>query len=165
MAEVSPRRCPISRKPQILGVISFYRCAECGRILYYFDDESRIDLACCSRKMTEMVPEKAPNAFTYEILGGFDNNAVSVRWTCENPQWILLRGFVTVTQRLIAIQKKPPVIFPLADEDAYAYCGREVCQKCMYKCKKGFVLYILAKDDCLYSLPLDEMASYFKVIS
>ena len=39
-----------------------------------------------------------------------------------------------------------PLLFALADEDAYVYCDKDVCLECTFMCKRGFVFYVGVED-------------------
>lgn len=98
----------------------------------------------------DALPEGA--ALTYRIVGGYDANAVEVRWTLpphatgptgESLQlsWVMLRTFTGLQVKYPLPGKRPPLVFALADEDAYVYCDEPQCRECTFRCKQGFTLY------------------------
>lgn len=124
--------------------------------------------SCCGEVMTLLLPQPlSPDGLglevDYKVTGGFNQSAVEVTWNPEhgNPEWMMLKTFTGGYLKYIASGKKPPVVFPLSDEDAYVYCDREVCQQCVFRCKLGFVIYAYFGARGLFELPLDKMAKYF----
>jgi hypothetical protein len=103
----------------------------------------------------------------YKIVGGFNQNAVQVFWTTklpeDKPEWILLKTFTGSYVRYLTAKKIAPMVFPLADEDAYVYCDNAECRRCVFRCKRGFVLYVYFKSKGLLEIPLDRIADYFDV--
>ena len=90
--------------------------------------------------------------FTYKIVGGYNNNAVQVRWhiapDCIDPsgqpvalRWAALKTFTGLQVKYPTVGKRPPLVFALADEDAYVYCDEPVCKECTFRCKQGLVVY------------------------
>ena len=102
----------------------------------------------------------------YTIVGGFNNNAVRIFWKSADftlkPVWVMLRTFTGHYTKYPGAQKYPPLIFPLSDEDAYVYCDRPECERCVFRCKKGFIAYVFFADIGLVELPLDKISDYFK---
>ena len=102
----------------------------------------------------------------YKIVGGFNNSAVQVFWKTETPQerpeWIMLKTFTGGYIKYVGEKKNPPLVFPLSDEDAYVYCDRQECERCVFRCKLGFVLYLYFVWQGLVEVPLDRMSEYFK---
>ncbi|MGN0959399.1 MAG: hypothetical protein ACI4OC_01490, partial [Coriobacteriales bacterium] len=49
---------------------------------------------------------------------------------------------------------RSPLIFALADEDAYVYCDKAQCQECIFMCKRGFAFYAFFPEAGLVRLPL-----------
>lgn len=161
MAGYGPRRCKLPRKPAApLWRLEFYYCEKCGNSLWSAAPASAP--VCCDRAMAILEPEPDNGKYAYEITGGFDRAAVLASWTGEPPQWLLLHTFTGFYLRAVAPGAKPPIAFPLAGEDAYAYCGREICEKCLYACKKGCSLYAWEGGGKLVIIPLDQIGAYFK---
>ncbi len=159
----SPFRCKSPRKPAcLISGASFYRCAGCGKIYYELPGGVSTHSVCCGSKMSLLEAKPAPEEFSYQIVGGFNNNAVVVHWREQKPAWIALKTFVGMYFKIVPEKKRSPVIFALADEDAYAYCGRKVCRKCLYGCKKGCELYFYLEDN-LFIMAMDQIDPYFQV--
>ena len=96
-----PRRCKDTRKPlekQCPDVI-FYRCPECGA-LYPVTGGTNLEekeILCCGKKAERLFPEEADSTrdvmdITYQITGGYNDNAVRVSWKMKpygrHPEWI-----------------------------------------------------------------------------
>lgn len=99
----------------------------------------------------------------YKVVGGFNHSAVQLFWAApeDRPLWVMLKTFTGGYFKHVPSQKAAPLVFPLSDEDAYVYCDRPVCQQCVFRCKKGFVLYAWVEGTGLVELPLDKMQGYF----
>ncbi|MEE0705949.1 MAG: hypothetical protein UCH28_06145 [Adlercreutzia sp.] len=91
-------------------------------------------------------------SLAYRIVGGYDANAVEVSWSipaalaeaAERPVrlvWVMLKTFTGLQVKYPLPGKRGPVVFALADEDAYVYCDEPVCKECTFRCKQGMVLY------------------------
>ena len=52
-------------------------------------------------------------------------------------------------------KKRSPLVFALADEDAYAYCDEDPCLECIFMCKRGFVFLAYVEGFGLVRLPLE----------
>ncbi|MPN48296.1 hypothetical protein SDC9_195903 [bioreactor metagenome] len=112
----------------------------------------------------ERLPEQSSDkvvsriALSYEVVGGFNANALRVYWTTSSkegtPRWLALKTFTGLQLKYVIPGKKPPLVFAFADEDAYAYCDEDPCLSCTFHCKRGFVLYAYLEDCGLVSLPL-----------
>lgn len=183
----SPLRSKLSRKPWIKhAALHFWHCDQCARLLHEYlgedqtPDPSEISgeistapPSCCGHPMRILHPQATdgtPNGtigalgVDYEIIGGFNNNAVKVHWNrlaVHRPLWIALQTYTGVYLKHIGQAKFPPVIFPLSDEDAYAYCDKAVCEQCYYCCKKGCVIYVYTDEGTLISVKMDKISQYF----
>lgn len=168
---VSPLRSRASRKPwpQEPGV-TLFRCEACGRLYQIFqDDLPQQNPLCCSITTKQLVPQPVQTAtsslrFDYKIVGGFNANAVQVFWETTSafvkPEWFMLRTFTGWYIKFVTPEKKSPVVFPLSDEDAYVYCDREECIRCVFSCKKGFVLYAYC-ENTMIEMPMGKVSDYF----
>ena len=177
-----PLRCRALRKPPLEGPEPrFYRCPRCGRVYFpLFSDappsaspvagtaEAGERAPACCGADTQPLPCRAPMEFpdlrlSYEIFGSLNENAVRAFWDCDNwkekPQWIYLRSFSGGQLKYVAARKRSPLLFALADEDAYAYCDKDPCVECTFRCKRGFGLYYYFRDRGLIYLPLDRMSA------
>ena len=145
----------------------FYLCKSCGRILYSMGDsdscgEARIQ--CCGRPMEQLrqqdkrvLPPEC--GLDYKIVGGFNNNAIKVSWSPADPafqpKWIFLKNYTGGQLKFIPKEKRSPAVFPLADEDAYAYCDEDPCLECVFCCKFGFSFFVYFEQFGLIALPVD----------
>ena len=161
---IGPRRYLASSKPRIERVpVSFFRCPVCGTVLRGTLLAGKdCELFCCGEKAERLIPRPAEElpedvGLSYDIVGGLNENCVRVFWTGKSPDWLYLETFTGGTHR--DIKKRPPAVFALAGEDAYAYCDKDPCEKCSFRCKNGFVLYAFFEGLGLYSLPLNQIAA------
>lgn len=170
--EFSPLRSRASRKPwPECPDIVIYRCDTCGGLYQQLGGGGERGPACCAAAMTRLVPlgeTDLPGGLSvdYRIVGGFNNNAIQVFWTAPDPgprpEWIMLRTFTGGYLKYMSPQKRPPLVFPLSDEDAYVYCDRPECERCVFRCKKGFEIYYYFSGLGLVELPVDKVSEYFK---
>lgn len=93
----------------------------------------------------EKSPADGQAQLRYRLTGGFDSAALEVSWeTGEGaaaPQWVALKSYTGIQIKYPTPGKRPPLVFALADEDAYCYCDLDPCQECVANCKRGFLLY------------------------
>lgn len=54
------------------------------------------------------------------------------------------------------------MVFALADTDAFAYCDEDPCLECVFRCKRGFVIYIYEEETGLVEIPLDKMNAHWE---
>ncbi|WP_309419346.1 hypothetical protein [Telmatospirillum sp.] len=172
--EYGPLRSRASRKPwPECPDIVIHRCRHCARLYQDLGYEKPADkLTCCGSPMERLEARNLENSpheisINYKIVGGFNQNAVQVLWnTGDNnphPDWIMLKTFTGSYIKYLTDKKIQPVVFPLSDEDAYVYCGRHICQQCIFRCKKGFVIYVYFNHGVLFEIPLENMDDYFKI--
>lgn len=181
---ISPTRTKATWKPGVSDEpIAFFRCAICGAILTSVDGSkgarltgnsrrpiaelpyapTNLSLSCCGaamERLSELSHDNMPTCIniSYEVVGGFNNNALRVFWATSGkegiPRWFALKTFTGLQFKYIIPSKKPPLVFALADEDAYAYCDEDPCVCCTFHCKRGFVLYAYVENMELITLPL-----------
>ncbi|MCM0759860.1 MULTISPECIES: hypothetical protein [Sporomusa] len=171
--EFGPLRSRAARKPwPECPDIVICRCSHCGRLYQGlgYDVPSQAP-ACCGASTEQLKPlhlgDVSPAIHVdYKIVGGFNQSAVQVFWETQqpedNPEWILLKSFTGGYIKYVAARKRPPLVFPLSDEDAYVYCGRSTCQECVFRCKRGFIIYLYFKKQGLLAVPLEKLSDYFK---
>lgn len=171
----SARRCRDTRKPREGDCpdVVFYRCETCGKLFsltkgFSWQEKAieDIEITCCQKKVLRLLPvslEAAGDSLkvSYQITGGYNDNAVRVSWKASSPQaepeWIYLKTFTGGYLKYVAEKKRSPMVFALADTDAFAYCDEDPCLECVFRCKRGFVLYVYGKQSGLIELPLDKM--------
>jgi len=163
---IGPRRYLAAAKPQIdRPPIRFFRCSSCGTILRgTFPADSDCRLSCCGQNCEPLVPiseEMLPEcrSLSYDIVGGLNENCVRAFWQGKNPDWLYLETFTGGQQMFLKSKKRPPAVFALSGEDAYAYCDKDPCVKCSFRCKSGFVLYAYFEGEGLYALPINQIAA------
>lgn len=166
-----PRRCRDSRKPRAgeCPEVVFYRCRVCGALFPVTggrasEDEDK-EIFCCKERAERLEPLDQEEAgeklkVTYQITGGYNDNAVRVSWRASSaefkPEWIYLKTFTGGYLKYVAEMKRPPMVFALADTDAFAYCDEDPCLECVFRCKRGFEIYVYGKAG-LIRVPLDKM--------
>lgn len=165
-----PRRCRDTRKPlacQCPDVV-FYRCMECGALFPVTGGKEleKKEISCCGKKASRLEATDAQKVssqiqVTYQITGGYNDNVVRVSWKCvspkEHPDWIYLKTFTGGYLKYVSEEKRPPMVFALADTDAFAYCDEDPCLECVFRCKRGFIVYVYDSRAGLIEIPLDKM--------
>lgn len=170
--EYGPRRSRTTRKPSIqCPDVVFYRCAKCGMIHQRVGrGETRPEMVCCGEVMAELKPtpvkELGPEIrITYQIVGGYNDNAVRVSWELEKPcrlEWLYLKTYTGGYMKYLIPGKRPPMVFALADEDAFSYCDESPCLECVFWCKRGFTIYGYVQGKGLVEAPLDKATAYWQ---
>lgn len=171
------RRCRDSRKPHLdqCPDVAFYCCDHCGAVYTVMGLKlQEKNLTCCEEQARHLVPislEEARQACPelkaeYKIIGGYNDNAVSVSWErfdkSLKPDWIYLKTFTGGYLKYLSAQKRPPMVFALADTDAFAYCDADPCLECTFRCKRGFEIYLYFPNIGLVMIPLDKMSPYWQ---
>ena len=168
-----PRRCRATRKPSVqCPEVVFYRCKSCGMIHQRIGrGQSEALVTCCGERMEVLTPvpvtEIRPGGdITYQIVGGYNENAVKVSWKFIDPgqelEWLYLKTYTGGYMKYIIPGKRPPVVFALADEDAFCYCDEDPCLECTFWCKRGFIIYGSVKGLGLFEAPLDKASAYWQ---
>lgn len=169
---VGPLRTKATWKPRTCDTpMAFYQCPECKTIYTMHDSYEEItapgsgrdkmlnpplngpaEAPCCCGKPTERLPfldaEEVEETFemNYKIVGGVNMNAIKVSWFTKNsklkPRWVTIKTFTGSQTKYIMPDKFSPVIFALADEDAFTYCHDNPCHECVFRCKSGFEIYM-----------------------
>ncbi|MEI3324217.1 MAG: hypothetical protein V8R44_02700 [Eggerthellaceae bacterium] len=121
--------------------------------------------SCCGKPMERIELVDAADVedrfkLTYQILGGMNNNCINVNWrsidsTCK-PRWFGLKTFTGMQHKYVTPKKWPPVVFALADEDAFAYCDKNPCVQCTFRCKREFEIYAYVENIGMVVKHLDE---------
>ena len=166
--EISITRSHSTMKPRVTDAsLAWFECAESGRVYLGVGDRTPSSVSDNWRSPVNELPyrvfESSPsssesgfqrietkkdselNLLNYQILGGFNNNAMEVYWNTNEESgellWVALKTFTGYQLKYVTVGKKQPLIFAFADEDAYAYCDYSPCKECVFRCKHGFVLY------------------------
>lgn len=190
----SARRCRDTRKPREKECPEtvFYRCRACGALfLVTTGGEAQEqtegpeaadspagtggrEIICCGQRAEKLVPASPESSgdflkLSYEITGGYNDNAVKVYWRAAAPQykpeWMYLRTFTGGYLKYIRDTKRSPLVFALADTDAFAYCDEDPCLECVFRCKRGFVIYVYGSETGLIAVPLDKMNAQWQSAS
>ncbi|MEA5002509.1 MAG: desulfoferrodoxin family protein [Christensenella sp.] len=162
---VYSRECTISHSPGYRTQEPiFYRCSVCGTVVVRI---SPLDVAstdsqggghCCDQPMErlEICPDTSPDAahgMRFCIFGGFANNTIRIEVDGGNHpmgedhciEWIYLRTFQGGQMKVLPKKKDSAALFAMAEEDAYAFCDREICrmgwETCHFQCKRGHIAY------------------------
>lgn len=156
------------RKPSVeCPPIRFFKCEKCGNLLNTMNAQGGVP-SCCGETMHELVPHQADEflpeiKLSYMIFGSLNENAVKAIWDCENynekPVWVWLRTFTGGQLKYTTKRKRSPLLFGLADEDAYAYCDKDPCVECTFRCKRGFGLYYYFEKRGVIYVPLERMCA------
>lgn len=172
-----PRRSRATRKPSVhCPETIFFRCPRCDRLVQRLDwgEDDGGGLSCCGEPMERLTPlpvQALPQdvRLGYRIEGGYNDNTVLLLWDIARSdcrlEWAYLRTFTGGCLKYPPPGKCPPMIFPLADEDAYAYCDQSPCLECVFRCKRGFILYAYLSGVGLAELPIDRMNPYWQTVS
>ncbi len=99
----------------------------------------------------------------YRIDGGLNNNCIVFTWEIDEPEtysltWICLKTFTGMQIKYLTPKKRPPLIFALADEDAFAYCDKMPCEECAFRCKSGFFAYVCISGLGIVKIPIDRVS-------
>lgn len=99
----------------------------------------------------------------YQINGGFNNNAIYFKWHIADRQkyqltWVALKTFTGMQLKYVMPKKYSPLLFALADEDAFVYCNKTPCEECAFRCKSGFVFYANIKGLGIVRLSVDRIS-------
>jgi len=170
-----PRRCRDTRKPPAnqCPEVSFYRCETCGGLFpaIAVPPPGETEILCCGSKAVHLVPESPDLVndkihLSYRITGGYNDNAVEVFWEALKPEympeWMYLKTFTGGYLKYLPKTKRPPLVFSLADTDAFAYCDEDPCLECVFRCKRGFVIYSYSRETGLTAIPLDKMTAQWQ---
>lgn len=101
-----PRRCRDTRKPRAdqCPDVVFYRCRSCNSLFPVTGGQALLEkkILCCNEEAERLAPTDAQGAkelleLSYQITGGYNDNAVKVSWKTKRqecvPQWIYLKTF------------------------------------------------------------------------
>lgn len=162
---IGPLRCLSACKPRVQRApLSFFYCSHCKSIFRSWTQPDFHHLQCCGSPLKPIQPQPLLAPFedislTYSIEGGLNENCIKVFWQGQTPCWLYLETYTGGQQIWLDEKKRPPAVFALAGEDAYAYCDNDPCEKCSFRCKNGFVLYAFYTELGLFSIPLNQIAA------
>lgn len=172
-----PRRCRDTRKLPLDQCVEvrFYRCKRCGAVFHETGIKlEEKHLTCCGEetelltgRSLDQAQELCPKVMIdYKITGGYNDNAVQVFWNQTEanirPSWIYLKTFTGGYIKFLSNAKRAPMVFALADMDAFAYCDKDPCLECTFRCKRGFEIYAYIESIGLIQISLDKMSPYWE---
>jgi hypothetical protein len=152
--QFSVTRAKTRRKPRLLRrELDFYQAAQADQLVLALTqplDKTALTKVVVNQDETD---EQA-HQVTYQIFGGFDHNAIKINLAqidqAEHTlDWVGLMTFTGFQFKYVKPGKQE-FIFALADEDAYAYCGKDPCEECVFKCKNGFKIYLHCQQHGLF---------------
>ena len=125
--------------------IEIYHCAECGGYLTGWTNSDMLP-QCCGKEMEAVssIPNEQLDSslqLDYKIRGSLNNNCIVVTWGKVKPEWIMLESFRG--SQFFYVENSYKEVFALAGTDAYAYCDKDPCKECSFRCKRGFAIYAL----------------------
>lgn len=169
-------RCLISHRPPFrTNEPLFFRCNSCGTVYVVNSSGERLnttpEVRCCGNDLHALATSQDPKAmedhrFDFVVFGGFDRNAVRITVNGgthpmeegHRVEWVYLRTFQGGQLKYLPEKGRSIASFAFADEDAYVYCGRNVChmgrEHCQFECKRGMVLYAYCSIHGLFRLEL-----------
>ncbi len=163
---IGPCRYLASAKPLMQRPpVSFFRCGKCGTVFTGdIPEGGSCNIFCCGEPLEKLLAQQAEdmppeNSLSYDIVGGLNENCIRVFWKGQAPSWIYLQTFTGGQKMFIKKTQRPPAVFALAGEDAYAYCDKDPCIKCSFRCKSGFVIYGMYENKSFFMLPVNQIAA------
>lgn len=172
-----PRRCRDSRKLSLdeCVTVHFYQCKNCRSIIHECGPGIKAkSYACCGEEMIlltgksleEIKAEHPQVQIDYQIVGGYNENAIRISWNQKDlsarPEWIYLKTFTGGYLKILQQTKRPPLVYALADTDAFSYCDESPCLECTFRCKRGFEIYAYIEQAGLIQISLDKMSPYWE---
>lgn len=164
--KIGPCRYLAAAKPRMgRPPVRFFRCGGCGFVLSgTLPEGASAALHCCGKAMEPLVfapvsDLEEGSSLSYDIVGGLNENCIRVFWQGRRPDWLYLETFRGSQQILLDDKKRPPAVFALAGEDAYAYCDKDPCVQCSFRCKNGLVLYAWYEGLGGFSMELNQIAA------
>lgn len=117
------------------------------------------------KKAERLVPGEADSVrdvmdITYQITGGYNDNAVRVSWKMKpygrHPEWIYLKTFTGIFKICNGRKTFANGICP-GGYRCFCYCDEDPCLECVFRCKRGFIIYVYDRQTGLVAVPLDKM--------
>lgn len=170
--------CMMSRLPPYrTGEPEFFRCSVCGMVQVRLRLVSSASTAageaggCCGQAL-EQLPVCGDEAVAAEhrldfcVFGGPAHNSIRIELAegahpmeeDHRIEWIFLRTFQGGQMKYLPQKKASAAIFSMAEEDAFMFCGRDVCrmgwEHCAFQCKRGHIAYAYCSRHGLFKLTL-----------
>jgi hypothetical protein len=173
---IGPTRTKATWKPRVTDTpLTFLRCEHCGRVFLQQDSATPIEnpgkgrdrisvlpfepptgpVTCCGEPMqpvpqVEWADVRDRIDLEHETLGGVNSNAMRIHWEVIEegcvPRWVCIKTFTGHQTKYITPDKKSPLTFAYADEDAFGYCHDNPCRECVFRCKSGFEIYVYVEN-------------------
>ena len=141
--------------------IDIYHCSCCDSYLTgWMNTAPGAVPQCCGVPMETVKPipneELEPGKrIKYQIRGSLNNNCIVVTWGSIRPKWLLLETFRG--SQFVHLDRGYKEVFALAGMDAYAYCDKDPCKECSFRCKRGFALYAFLPGIGVVERPIDQI--------
>lgn len=169
--------CMMSRLPPYrTQEPEFFRCPACGMVQVRLRPAGSLASSdeagsCCGQvlerlnlcKDTELLAE---HPMDFCVFGGPAHNSIRIEVAegvhpmgdDHHIEWIFLRTFQGGQMKYIPQKKASAAIFSMAEEDAFMFCGRDVCrmgwEHCAFQCKRGHAAYAYCSRHGLFQLTL-----------
>lgn len=173
---IAPTRTKATWKPRVIDThLTFLRCETCGRVFLQQDSATPIENPGKGRDRISILPFEPPTGpvsccgepmqpvpmvewdevrdridLEHETLGGVNSNAMRIHWEVIEegcvPRWVCIKTFTGHQTKYITPDKKSPLTFGYADEDAFGYCHDNPCRECVFRCKSGFEIYVYVEN-------------------
>ena len=159
---VSPTRYIGRGKPRRTRKdIEIYCCSECGTYLTGWTQNNTAPQHCSNamRKVEPIPNDQLDPALQidYKIKGSLNNNCIIVTWGRVRPEWILMESFRG--SQFFYVENSYKEVFALAGTDAYAYCDKDPCAECSFRCKTGFAIYAMLPGIGIVKREIDRISS------
>ncbi|MDD9146946.1 MULTISPECIES: desulfoferrodoxin family protein [unclassified Sporolactobacillus] len=147
----------LNKRPELISADPhFFVCNKCHRLfIQEIKSSPASDPTCCGQKMEQLIPKDSGNGEEEHLplltfTGGISKSHAAKVEISSRPhpmdkthriEWVYLKTATGSQFKRLRVAQYPLVTFALADEDAYAYCNRDVCINCVFHCKRGFAAY------------------------
>ena len=159
---VSPTRFIGRGKPRKTRKdVDIFHCGCCDSYLTGWTcSETGEAPVCCEQPMERVQPihnDDVPVGarIKYQIRGSLNNNCIVATWGSVRPKWLLLETFRG--SQFVYVESGYKEVFALAGMDAYAYCDKDPCKECSFRCKRGFALYADLPGIGIVVRPIDQI--------
>lgn len=148
------KRCRISHRPPYMTTEpEFYICEKCSSLyIRVVSSDAHVEncsIVCCDVNAKKLDIHSKNDGITFNVFGGFENNAIKFSFDELRPEWVYLYTFQGGQLKYLLPNERRSVVFSLAEYDAYVYCDREICrmgkEHCQFQCKRGNILYAYDK--------------------
>ena len=134
--------------------------AEPAYVGFFDSAEEARDTSCEFLSLADL-PEGVK--LDYAFVGSFNNNALKIIWDIDDAtysiDWVALKSFTGMQLKYVLPKKRSPLVFAFSEEDAFAYCDKDPCIECKFRCKVGMIAYLSIGNLGIVRMPLDRMAT------